>query len=226
MTSRIGGSQFDSGAQWNRSAVAVSPPASGAVLRLGSSGPAVTELQKKLNALGEDLPINGTFGPRTQEAVRRLQLAQGIRPANGIVGPETAAALGRPRAGATMFQASSFEAARPRTQAPVALSVPEPPAAPPRTGSAGPNASAGSLDDLQLRVFERDPRWKSLYVGPHFGGPSATGAPFHERVSQRYFVAGGSSLSARRSSIYTETHVVANATAEHLVSELSKQTFW
>jgi hypothetical protein len=226
MTSRIGGSQFDSGARWNRSAVAASPPASGAVLRLGSSGPAVTELQKKLNGLGENLPINGTFGPRTQEAVRRLQLAQGIRPANGIVGPETAAALGRPRAGVTMFQASSFEAAPPRTRAPVALSVPEPPAAPARTGGATPNASAGSLDDLQLRVFERDTRWKSLHEGPHFGDPSATGAPFHERVSQRYFVAGGNSLFTRKSSIYTETHVVANATAENLVSELSQQTFW
>ena len=135
------------------------------MLRLGSSGPAVTELQKKLNGLGEDLPINGTFGPRTQEAVRRLQLAQGIRPANGVVGPQTAAALSRPRAGVTMFQASSFEAARPRTRAPVALSVPEPPAAPARTGGAAPNVSAGSLDDLQLRVFERDTRWKSLYEG-------------------------------------------------------------
>lgn len=226
MTSRIGGSRFDSGTQWNPSALAAPPPASGAVLRLGSSGPAVIELQKKLNGLGENLPINGTFGPRTQEAVRRLQLAQGIRPANGLVGPETDAALSRPRAGAGMFQASSFEAARPRTRAPVALSVPEPPAAPGRTSGAAPNASAGSLDDLQLRVFERDTRWKSLYQGPHFGDPSATGAPFHERVSQRYFVAGGNSLFSRKSSIYTETHVVANATAENLVSELSKQTFW
>ncbi|HVE82144.1 MAG TPA: peptidoglycan-binding domain-containing protein, partial [Myxococcales bacterium] len=220
MTSRIGVSQFVPGAQWNRAEAAVSPPASGAVLRLGSSGPAVTELQKKLNALGENLPVNGTFGPRTQEAVRRFQLAQGIRPANGIVGPETAAALSRPRAGGTMFQASSFQAAGPRTRAPVALSVPQPPAAPAR------GAPAGSMEDLQLRVFERDTRWKPLYQGPHFGDPGATGAPFHERVSQRYFVAGGNSLLTGQSSIYTETHVVANATAENLVSELSKQTFW
>src|SRR5689334_24011381 len=138
MISRIGGSRFDSGAQWNASAVAPPQPASGAVLRLGSSGPDVTELQKKLNGLGETLPINGTFGPRTQEAVRRLQLTQGIRPANGIVGPETAAALSRPRAGAPLFQASSFEAARPGTRAPVALTVPEPPAASARTARATP----------------------------------------------------------------------------------------
>lgn len=224
MTSRIGGSRFDSGPQWDRSAAAAPPPSSGAVLRLGSSGPAVAELQQKLNGLGERLPVNGTFGPRTQEAVRRLQLARGVRPANGIFGPETAAALSRPRVGGAMFQASGFEAPRPR--APVALSVPEPPASPARAGGAGPNASAGSLDDLQLRVFERDTRWKSLYQGPHFGDPNATGAPFHERVSQRYFVAGGNSLLTQESSIYTETHVVANATAKDLVSELSKQTFW
>jgi hypothetical protein len=45
-------------------------------------------------------------------------------------------------------------------------------------------------------------------------------------VSQRYFVEGGNSPFTKKSSIYTETHVVANATAENLVSELSKQTFW
>ena len=89
-------------------------------LRLGSSGPAVSTLQQRLNTRGEQLPVSGTFGPRTQEAVRRLQLAQRIQPANGVVGPSTATALAAPvRAqGADSFQAAALK------KAPVALSAP------------------------------------------------------------------------------------------------------
>lgn len=72
---------------------AISRPAP-APLRLGASGPQVSQLQQHLNARGEKVPVNGTFGPRTQEAVRRLQLHERI-PANGVVGPSTSAALSR-----------------------------------------------------------------------------------------------------------------------------------
>lgn len=86
------------------------PPAA-APLRLGASGPQVSQLQQHLNARGEKVPVNGTFGPRTQEAVRRLQLTERI-PANGVVGASTAAALSR--------NADSFQAAPPK-RAPVSL---------------------------------------------------------------------------------------------------------
>lgn len=191
---------------------AVPSPTPSAAPRLGASGPAVAALQRQLNARGERLAENGTFGPRTQEAVRRFQLAQRIQPANGIVGPATAAALSRPAAPAP-GTTDTFEAARPRN-APVALRVPSAPPA------------AAAFKDLELGVFDRDPRWKPFHRGPGFGNPNATRLPFHDRVAQRYFVEGGNSMLTRTSSIYTETHVVSNASPEQLVGELTKQTFW
>jgi hypothetical protein len=62
-------------------------------LSIGSTGTAVTELQKKLAALGVYAgPITGTFGPLTQKAVEQFQKAHGIKQA-GYVGPSTRAAL-------------------------------------------------------------------------------------------------------------------------------------
>ncbi len=44
------------------------------VLKYGSTGPAVRDLQRTLNAAtpGTDLPVNGIFGPRTDIAMRGL----------------------------------------------------------------------------------------------------------------------------------------------------------
>ena len=62
-------------------------------LRTGTSGPAVSDLQKKLAAAGFDPgPIDGSFGPKTQAAVRAYQTAKGLG-VDGIVGPETRASL-------------------------------------------------------------------------------------------------------------------------------------
>jgi len=58
------------------------------VLRVGSSGTAVTQLQ---SALG--VSATGWFGEATRRAVRRFQRRQGLA-VDGIVGPRTAAALG------------------------------------------------------------------------------------------------------------------------------------
>ena len=59
------------------------------VLRPGSSGQAVRELQQALKGLGYDPgAVDGHFGPRTESAVKAFQKAQGLT-VDGIVGDIT-----------------------------------------------------------------------------------------------------------------------------------------
>lgn len=68
-------------------------PNAKSMLQLGSSGPLVLALQKRLSKLGYWLGTdNGVFGDSTQQAVFALQKAAGIE-RDGIVGPETRKAL-------------------------------------------------------------------------------------------------------------------------------------
>lgn len=61
----------------------------------GATGPAVTALQQRLNALGYWLgPADGHFGNATEQAVYALQKAAGLG-RDGVVGPLTSAALAR-----------------------------------------------------------------------------------------------------------------------------------
>ena len=61
------------------------------VLRLGSTGAAVVELQKRLLSLGFWLVApSGAFDDSTEQAVYALQKAAGIR-SDGVVGPKTEA---------------------------------------------------------------------------------------------------------------------------------------
>jgi hypothetical protein len=64
-------------------------------LQRGSEGPAVAQLQQRLNEEGADpaLEVDGVFGPLTEAAVKVFQTAHGLEP-DGIVGPLTRAALG------------------------------------------------------------------------------------------------------------------------------------
>ena len=62
-------------------------------LRIGSHGPAVTELQAKLKTYVPDVVGDGMFGPRTDRAVRLAQRRLGLFPPDGIAGPQTMAAL-------------------------------------------------------------------------------------------------------------------------------------
>jgi len=63
------------------------------VLKQGSSGPDVTNLQQKLKALGFDPNgVDGNFGPGTRKAVIAFQQSKGLQ-ADGIAGPATLAAL-------------------------------------------------------------------------------------------------------------------------------------
>ncbi|HEY8186950.1 MAG TPA: peptidoglycan-binding protein [Pyrinomonadaceae bacterium] len=63
------------------------------VLKQGSSGPDVQDLQQKLKALGFDPKgVDGNFGPGTKAAVIAFQQSKGLQ-ADGVAGPATMAAL-------------------------------------------------------------------------------------------------------------------------------------
>jgi putative chitinase len=63
------------------------------VLKQGSSGPDVQDLQQKLEALGFDPNgTDGNFGPGTKAAVIAFQQSKGLQ-ADGVAGPATIAAL-------------------------------------------------------------------------------------------------------------------------------------
>ena len=73
------------------SAPIFAPPNDG-MLRLGSTGAQVSELQRQLRTLGEHLDVDGELGPDTDAAVRRFQSSHGLE-ADGVVGPLTWGAL-------------------------------------------------------------------------------------------------------------------------------------
>jgi N-acetylmuramoyl-L-alanine amidase len=65
-----------------------------AVLRPGSRGEAVRDLQLRLGALGHEIPRVevGQYGPATEQVVRTFQEARGLR-VDGLCGPQTWAAV-------------------------------------------------------------------------------------------------------------------------------------
>lgn len=68
-------------------AAPTAPPAQDRLLRVGSRGEAVADIQRKLN-----IHADGIFGPATQRAVMDFQRGMGLQ-ADGIVGPITLNAL-------------------------------------------------------------------------------------------------------------------------------------
>lgn len=65
------------------------------LLRMGSKGNEVTELQKFLNNAGDGpLVVDGKFGKKTKATVIKFQLANGLK-GDGIVGPLTRAVLNK-----------------------------------------------------------------------------------------------------------------------------------
>jgi|GEM_PF-1609140 len=86
-----------------------------ALLRKGTKGPAVTNLQERLNAAGADpkLDADGAFGPKTQAALLAFQQKNGLK-ADGLVGPHTMGALdgGAPVSSTTGGPADVLESSR------------------------------------------------------------------------------------------------------------------
>lgn len=71
------------------------------VLKRGSTGPEVRDVQRRLYELAYNPgPIDGVFGPRTESAVRAFQRDSRLVP-DGIVGPRTRANLEAPQCRAT-----------------------------------------------------------------------------------------------------------------------------
>lgn len=68
------------------------PPSSRPILKLGSRGDAVKELQQLLNKHGYKLAVDGIFGQKTLAAVKSFQKSKGLV-VDGIVGNKTWGAL-------------------------------------------------------------------------------------------------------------------------------------
>jgi hypothetical protein len=76
------------------SAPSVPVSSSGEILKKGSRGPAVQELQRKLTSLGYSTKgVDGVFGANTDSAVRKFQQARKLT-VDGVVGPATKKVLG------------------------------------------------------------------------------------------------------------------------------------
>lgn len=76
-------------ARWG--GVAAVSPAAG-MLRMGSRGARVRELQALLVRAGHTLAVDGDFGPSTRDAVKAFQEANGLM-VDGVAGPQTLAQL-------------------------------------------------------------------------------------------------------------------------------------
>lgn len=79
-----------------RAKVLVEPPAPSVagMLRLGSRGDEVRELQTLLVRAGIAVTVDGDYGPATRDAVKAFQKASGLT-VDGVAGPATRAALDR-----------------------------------------------------------------------------------------------------------------------------------
>ena len=89
---------------------AAPPTAAGAarpLLRMGSQGAAVRELQALLK-----VAVDGKFGPKTREAVLRFQRSRNLT-ADGVVGPRTWQALGSGAPAATPVSVTAPASSRP-----------------------------------------------------------------------------------------------------------------
>ncbi|MCH4541435.1 N-acetylmuramidase domain-containing protein [Ochrobactrum sp. A-1] len=71
---------------------AASPSPAAGMLRSGSSGAGVREIQTLLQRAGYAVAIDGDFGPATRQAVRDFQDGLGLE-VDGVVGPKTQEAL-------------------------------------------------------------------------------------------------------------------------------------
>lgn len=76
-------------------ALGINVRAVGHQLASGSTGPEVRDLQERLEILGFDVPVSGTYDAATVDAVRGFQATQGLA-TDGVAGPRTAAALADP----------------------------------------------------------------------------------------------------------------------------------
>ncbi|MFJ8244266.1 L,D-transpeptidase family protein [Peribacillus asahii] len=84
----------EKGFQVDKSETVTSTINTDSVLKKGSEGPQVKEVQKKLTAKGYDTKgVDGVFGINTEKAVKQFQKENGLT-SDGVVGPKTKKLLG------------------------------------------------------------------------------------------------------------------------------------
>ncbi|RQW18845.1 hypothetical protein EH196_17965 [Bacillus sp. C1-1] len=89
------------------------------LLRIGSRGNDVTNLQDELRSLGYfNQSSTGYYGSITRDAVVAFQKAQNLRLVDGIVGPETRSALGTADAKPAASETASTETSAPAKEEP------------------------------------------------------------------------------------------------------------
>ena len=119
-------------------AAAPAEAAKGTLYVIGSNGPEVAAIQKKLGEVGFSTgETDGKFGKGTQDAVMAFQKSKNL-PADGMVGPKTVAALG--------LSLTSASTAAPAVAA----------AAPARGGAAAVKDNVAIAGDPWLLHFEAD----------------------------------------------------------------------
>lgn len=116
------------------------------ILRRGSKGAAVRDLQGRLASIGHKLVIDGDFGPATEGAVRSFQRSHGLVQ-DGIAGPQTQTALRRATAPAKSGRPEPDKSAMTRP-VPDASPVPATPAPPPNASSLVLLDTARRLDTI------------------------------------------------------------------------------
>ncbi len=93
----VGNALCDDVSNWNLGGSApVNPPTGRPILKRGSKGQPVMDIQRKFNSVYpaySKLTVDGDFGPATEKVVKEFQRRSGLA-ADGIVGPNTYAKLG------------------------------------------------------------------------------------------------------------------------------------
>lgn len=116
------------------------------ILKTGSTGPAVTQLQRSLNKAGYKLETDGIYGEKTANAVAEKQRKHGLV-VDGIYGPKTALTLQDNADTRQLLTQASLHAAAERLGVPVAAVM---------AVSSVESAGTGFLPDGRPRIlFER-----------------------------------------------------------------------
>ncbi len=165
----------ETGEQSSNETERVPDPTDG-LLERGEVGEAVTDLQRRLTALGYyDGPIDGRYGPRTEAAVSRFQTENALT-SDGVAGPATIAAVDSAPRSSETAQASAAQpsaaqevsATRPASPAPAQTEVvpiqPAGPIVPTETAIVLPvrvELAPGDIRTIQARLQDR-----GFYNGP------------------------------------------------------------
>lgn len=129
------------------------------MLRLGSKGARVRELQQLLVRSGHSLTVDGDFGPATKEAVIAFQSINGLE-VDGVAGPRTVAALSQYRAADEIDVGKQVITEIPETVTGGSTAV----------GGIGVVAAAEKLNDVADKLSAADGIWQHLANGMYAVG--------------------------------------------------------